>query len=325
MNYSDITEDAMTRFVHEEMNRAALSYWGISILTSKRNEYLLNRIAGTLGLTVKILLRHILGGEFRPINQEVIFGGKSGLKPVSESVGKNRAIITGKIDRLDVYMKNDTAFIRIIDYKTGSKVFSLEDFYYGLQMQLPIYMKAVLENRDYFKGMFHTREIVPAGILYYNIDDPVVKTGYMTDPSEIEDLITEKLMLRGLVLESEPVILAMDKNFKDQSKIIKVKKKKDGGYYKTSETASPDYFEMINEYTGYLVRSIVNNIGSGVVERYPVLKGDYKGCQYCLYKGLCGFDPTIKGCRYHFLPKMNEEEIQAGMMEKLGKENHDED
>ncbi|HBN86359.1 MAG TPA: hypothetical protein DDZ89_21250, partial [Clostridiales bacterium] len=224
LDYNDISEEYMNRCVLEEMKRAASSFWGKNILDSKRNEYLLNRYGNTLGLTVKTLVRHIIGGEFRPINQEVIFGGKSSLKPVSETSEHNRAIISGKIDRLDVFKEGDTSYIRIIDYKTGSKALSMEDFYYGLQLQLPVYMKAIMENQDFFKRLFHTNEIVPAGILYYNIDDPIVKTNYTATSAEIERLVAKQLMLKGLVLDREPVIKAMDKNFTDQSDIIKVKK-----------------------------------------------------------------------------------------------------
>lgn len=320
MDYNDIPDEYITRCVSDEMKRAAASIWGKSVLSSKRNEYILNRYGNTLGLTVKTLLRHITGGEFRPMNQEVIFGGRSGLKPVSITGSYNSAAISGKIDRLDICEKNGVSYIRIIDYKTGPKAFSLEDFYYGLQIQLPVYLNAVMENQAFFKRYYRTDEIVPAGILYYNIDDPVVKAGYTADKEEIEQLVAKQLMLKGLVLDQEAVVKAMDKGFIDKSDIIKVSRNKDGRFSKNSALASSEDFNIMGDYTTYLLKDIVNKIGSGRVDRFPVLKGDYKGCQYCPYKGLCGFDPSLKGCKYNFLAKgLSEDTIYDLMKDKLNK------
>jgi ATP-dependent helicase/nuclease subunit B len=324
-DYRDISDDYLNRCIAEEMKRAAAIVWGKNVLSSKRNEYLLDRYGNTLSLTAKTLLGHITGGDFRPVRQEMTFGGKRGLKPV-EIIGEHsKGILSGKIDRLDMYKQDDTAYIRIIDYKTGTKDFSLEDFYYGLQMQLPVYLKALLENQDYFKLVFGIRQVIPAGILYYNIDDPVVKTRYGADPSEIEQLVAKQLMLKGLVLDQEPVIKAMDRSFSDRSIIINVKRNKDGSFSKNSDTASLEEFKIMEEYTEYLLKNIVNDIGKGDIRRYPVLKGDYKGCQYCLYKGLCGFDPDLRGCRYNFLPKLEKNEILRRISEKLNKERNDGD
>lgn len=78
--------------------------------------------------------------------------------------------LIGRIDRVDVFEKGEESYIRIIDYKSGNKELKLEDVFYGLELQLLIYLDAILESADK-----ENTDIKPAGIFYFRIDDPIVK------------------------------------------------------------------------------------------------------------------------------------------------------
>ena len=80
--------------------------------------------------------------------------------------------LRGRIDRMDVCEDGGRVYVKIIDYKSGSTSFDLLALYYGLQLQLVVYMDAVSEMaQNHYPG----KEIVPAGILYYNIADPLAE------------------------------------------------------------------------------------------------------------------------------------------------------
>lgn len=53
--------------------------------------------------------------------------------------------LKGRIDRIDLYETEDEVLVKVVDYKSGNKVFDLQEFYYGLQMQLVVYLNAALE------------------------------------------------------------------------------------------------------------------------------------------------------------------------------------
>ena len=74
--------------------------------------------------------------------------------------------LQGRIDRIDV-LDADTKRIRVIDYKSGVKKFDPTMAYWGIQLQLLIYLAAALER---IPGA------APAGFFYCRIADPMVKT-----------------------------------------------------------------------------------------------------------------------------------------------------
>ena len=70
--------------------------------------------------------------------------------------------LLGTIDRVDVCEEDDRVLMRVIDYKSGAKKFEMEDFYYGLELQLIIYMNAAEE-------IYHKetkKDVTPAGVFY---------------------------------------------------------------------------------------------------------------------------------------------------------------
>ena len=107
-------------------------------------------------------------GDFKPAGYEFKFG-------------------SGKIDRIDTCEDENRVYVKVTDYKTGRKVFDITSFYHGLQLQLPVYLNAALEAEG---KRYPGKEIVPAGIFYYRIQDPIVareKTDEKTEESILKN------------------------------------------------------------------------------------------------------------------------------------------
>lgn len=96
--------------------------------------------------------------------------------------------LRGKIDRVDLYEDEEHVYVKVIDYKTGAKAFQLGEMYHGLQLQLIVYLNAVMEMEE---QKHPEKEIVPAGIFYYQMKDPFVE-------KEVRENLGEKAVLKEL-------------------------------------------------------------------------------------------------------------------------------
>ena len=117
--------------------------------------------------TVWALLRQQKMGDFIQTGTEVCFDG-------------------GKIDRIDTCEEENQVYVKVTDYKTGSKAFDMTAFYYGLQLQLAVYLNAALELE---KKKHPNKEIIPAGIFYYQMKDPMVEK---TEEDQVQDALFKR-------------------------------------------------------------------------------------------------------------------------------------
>ena len=59
------------------------------------------------------------------------------------TAGDTTLSVTGKVDRVDGWLKNGKLYLRVVDYKTGKKAFDLADVRYGLGIQMLLYLFAL--------------------------------------------------------------------------------------------------------------------------------------------------------------------------------------
>lgn len=106
--------------------------------------------------------------------------------------------IKGIIDRVDYYNDGDSVYIKIVDYKSGNKKLEINDIYNGLQLQLVLYMEAAIE---FAKKKYPGKNIVPAALFYYNIDNPVIDRDKILN---IPDVIKAKVKRRKKEYKNVP-------------------------------------------------------------------------------------------------------------------------
>lgn len=130
------------------------------------------------------------------------FNNNKEFKPITYNLENRKKVqVTGKIDRIDIGKLNDGKYVRIIDYKSSVKNIDLNEVYEGLQIQLLTYMDAICEEKD----------VMPAGVLYFNLIDPIIKTDNNLSKEEIEEEIRKKFKMQGLVLANVDIVKMMDK------------------------------------------------------------------------------------------------------------------
>ena len=218
----------------------------------------------------------------------------------------------GKIDRVDLCETDDDVYVKIVDYKTGAKQFDLGEVYHGIQMQLAVYMHAALEHA---KKQHSGKRIVPAGLLYYQMKDPLVEK--VADEEQRERNILKELCPNGIVNSEPEVIEHLDRTLQGSSLVIPAAKNKDGSLSKTSNALSTEDFEMLTTFAQGKTRQIGKEILGGNVSADPYLLGDKTQCNYCPYRGVCGFDEKIPGYKYRKLEKLDAQDAIQKMREEV--------
>ena len=182
--------------------------------------------------------------------------------------------------------------------------------YYGLQLQLVVYMNAAMEREAHEHP---GKEIIPAAMLYYHIEDPTVDTAEELTPEELDEKILTALKTKGLVNSDPGIVTLLDKEMEKTSSVIPVTRNKDGSFSKGSSVMSREQFQIISDYAGKKILEIGREMMEGCISVNPYERGDEEACTYCSYKKVCGFDQTIPGYRKRKLEEMDTEEALEQM------------
>ncbi|MHB1392764.1 MAG: PD-(D/E)XK nuclease family protein, partial [Clostridia bacterium] len=278
---------------------------GTVFLSSSRYKYFADRLKRVLTRAVWLIAEHIKRSSFEPISYELGFGEGEKLPPITlELPTGNSMVLSGRIDRMDCLETEDGKYFRIIDYKSGSKQFKLADVYYGLQIQLITYLDAVGASLGKDSG----KPVLPAGVLYFKLDDPIVLGGRGASEEEIEKAIMKELKMKGLLLADVKLIKEMDTSIDGDSLIIPARVNK-GGDLGRSSAATAEQFELLKRH----VRKLLNNIGEemlkGNISISPYRRKRMTACAYCGYVSICQFDTTLTGNSYRNLQEKKDDEV----------------
>lgn len=313
----DFPKEAGERIVGECLADYAAAYGETILYSSKRNEYMITRMHRILNRTVHTLQYQLQKGAFTPENFELSFRMTSDLDAVNISLSEQERLqLIGRIDRVDTCKKGDKLYVKIIDYKSGNRKFDLAALYYGLQLQLVVYMNAAVEVQK--KKNSDTR-VIPAAMLYYHVNDPMTETDKgEPDIAEIEAAILDELKMTGMVSDDEEVIRLLDKDFETKSSIIPVAKKKDGSFTQASAVLSDEDFCTVSDYVNHKIKELGNSILDGEIGLNPYEQKDTNACTYCAYKSVCGFDKKLGAKLVRHLDELDQEDAMERIRQSLG-------
>lgn len=322
LGWKHISEEQQVLWADQAVDESVSTYEHDLFHQSKRDEYMVNRFKRMMHKTVWAVIEQLKAGQFEPKGFEVKFG----FEDSSQSSGIGRFSLTdsqemqlrGLIDRVDLYEKEETqeVMVKIVDYKSSKKDVDWNDLYYGLQLQLFVYLDTALK----LQGQAHPDKlIIPAGCFYYHVDDPILEANAK---KTMEEVALSELKVSGLV--NEVAITAMDEEFEYTSNVIPVgRTKTTGNWTAGSKHISPQDLDLLLEYTAYKVEDLGKEIAQGniAIGPYQYKSGTAKanGCSYCEYKRICEFDPSMSEFSYHSLEPREKEEIMEHMCKDLEK------
>ena len=311
----DFDENFATQAIKEAVEGYAATYGETVLYSSARNEYAITRMSRILTRTVLTLQQHLKQGSFQPDDYELSFRFAEDLDSIHVDLSEEEKMhLQGRIDRIDVSEDAEHVYVKVIDYKSGNKKFDLAALYYGLQLQLVVYMNAAMELES---RKHPDKEIVPAALLYYHIDDPTIETPVELTQEQINEEILTKLRMNGVVNSAPAVVERLDRFLQDKSKVIPVEKKKDGSFSARSGILSREELQVVSAYVDTKIRQIGREILDGKIAANPYEKGNEEACTYCAYKKVCGFDGSIPGYEKRQLEDLDKQTLMQRMQDTM--------
>ena len=304
LSWGSLSEEETDGYLETALNEFASAYKDSILYDTKRSETFIRRAKDILKRTIKVLSYQVESGGFKPVTFE------------GEFEGGNKTKIHGRIDRLDIAEKDNKRYIKIIDYKSGDISFSPTDLLYGTNLQLPVYLDAACRNEESSSGKL----AIPAALFYYRVNDPIIECGPGESNEEIAKKITSECRVKGLIRGDEEVINLLTGDLSScESDVCHIKRKKDGSFTANSDVTDPETFDLYLKYASLKTDLIGKDILGGNISVLPLEKGKRNACEYCEYKGMCGFDKNIPGYRYDKVSA--DDEAAAKEMKKIVEEN----
>ena len=288
----DVPKEVKERLIQQAVEETLGSGFASRLFQEARTAYLLERMKRILRRTIDTITEQLQTSHFMPEGYEISFSFAENLDAVNFILSEEeRMRLKGRIDRIDTRKEGDQIYVKVIDYKSGNREFQLLSLYHGLQLQLVVYLNSAVEL---VKRKYPKKEVIPGGMYYYHLDDPVVEGNSASTDAEIQEKILEELKLKGVAGEGEDLSVS-----------------------KKSKKAGAEEFQILSRYVNHKIRDIGRKIFDGEIGARPYQLGDSTGCDYCPYHGVCGFDPSSPGWNYRKLENIKDE---AEILEKMRKE-----
>lgn len=299
ISWHEVTEKQKNEFCEESLVEAGENAENGVFFGTERNSYLLVKAKRILLRAISVITEQIRGSRFEPEHCETAF----------EHTSRFMAL-NGKIDRYDLCEKDGKWLLRVVDYKSGKKEFDLGKLYYGLQVQLEVYLAFAkrLTKQE------HKVEPQTAGIFYFHLHDPFLERDKYS-----EDALMEEFRSDGLINSMPDAIAALDLEMAGEdgklkpsakSRLVKIETDKEGlPKGKNLNTTDEEGFNRLTDYVYQKLEKEAGEIYSGNIEKSPYRMGKDNACQYCAYRTVCGFDSRLNEFSWRNLPKLGNDEV----------------
>ena len=295
-------EEEKIRKIVNQIVETKLDYGKYRFTATVKYKILIQRLERMVTKALKYIVESLVYSDFNVEGTEVEFDNGKEYKPIEITLENGKRIeIRGKIDRVDIARTSDGNYLRIIDYKSSARNVDLNEVYAGISIQLLTYLDAICEEKD----------LMPAGILYFNLIEKNVNPKVKTEEA-IEEEIRKQFKMKGLILADIEVMKMQDNNLKEgtTSKIIPAGISGKGAINKRDTNGvEQEEFEVLQKYIGKIIKEIGKEILQGKIDLKPT---NYKGktpCRYCEYHAICGFDARNNKNKYEYIENLSKDDI----------------
>lgn len=277
--YSSMSDDELFEIVNTYLLEYSVSYFGEEQTKSNSFKYRLKTILDNVLYLMKHIITELSQSEFFVADCELKIGEDIPSYTIALPDG-HKIAVCGSVDRVDIMQRNGVTYLRVIDYKTGTKQFKLSDILYGINLQMLLYLHSI-ESSDSDKY----GKVTPAGILYMPATVPYISADSLKSIEKLPDELNKNLKMNGLLLKDTEIIHGMDKT--DAATYIPVKIKA-GEPVSATSLATLEEFGKIFKKVDMLITEMGKNIYDGNIEAKP-LKGGHDSCEYCPYDSVCAY------------------------------------
>ncbi|SDN34377.1 helicase-exonuclease AddAB subunit AddB [Alkalicoccus daliensis] len=305
IRYSDDIVEALAPQIQREIFQS-----------SDRYKYILHKLKNVVSQAAVMMAEQSKRSEFVPAGWELGFGKGETLPPLSFKLANGALVeVVGRIDRVDKAETASGVYLRIVDYKSSDKDIKLEDIYYGLSMQMLVYLDVVLTHSYEWLHV----ETDAAGVLYFHVHNPMLKSDKRLTLDQIEKEILKQFKMKGLLSADPEVISATDTSLSNgSSEIAPIHVKKDGTHGARSKVLGPDNYELLRHFVRRQMKQYAEKIAEGDISLTPYKKKQHVPCTYCSYRSFCQFDQSLETNKYRVLKSKSEEEVMLKIQQEGG-------
>jgi len=251
-----------------------------SQLESSRLQYLFHRNRRELEMVVEELWKELKDARFAPSHFELAFGGDGEMEAIGIPAKEMSAVLRGFVDRVDLWNEDGRNYFRVVDYKTGKKDFDYCDVYNGVGLQMLLYLFALERSGEKAVGQHATA----AGVQYFPARAPLVTADGRLSDEEAEQLRLKEWKRKGLLLQDDDVLQAMEPG--DEMSRLCCTRKKDGTL--SGDLATREQLRLLEAYVFGILGDMVDSIASGDVTPNPYTRGSsHDACAFCPYGAVC--------------------------------------
>ncbi len=292
-------------YISAAVNKVADDYFAkVFSSGAYTNPRLLHRFERMRRLAVLVAIgitKEFADSSFRPEFFELSIGRPSKelyLPPLVLPIDDKRKVsLSGKIDRIDTLHKNGDVYIRVIDYKTGSKTFSFGDLKKAKNIQLPLYLFSLCdEDQTNFKnevGCSENGKIIPAGAMYFSSLISPIEISDEKPISSVKDIAEVSFDRSGFLLNDEEILLEMSRSF-SKDILCGIYKNKKGGLSGNAGVSADD-MHVMNAELKDTVCGVADSILTGKMSPSPSFEGKTPHCDSCSMKSICRSAQKFKG------------------------------
>ena len=289
------TDHWTQRYIHDELNDFQEK--------SARFTYLFRRLCRQVRQVVTDMAHELRAGDFVPLDFELNFADPEQIAPITLSDGEVTLNMSGVADRVDGWLHDGKLYLRVVDYKTGRKAFSLSDVWYGMGLQMLLYLFALERSGPERYG----HEIVPAGVLYVPARDVLIPADRRLSPEEAAHERAGAVRRSGLLLDDEAVLHAMEHSDTPQYLPLSSRRKADA-------LASAEQLGLLARHIETTLLELAHELRDGSITADPYFRsGQDTACTHCDYLSVCHFTPGVEGDCHRVLTKLPADKIWSSL------------
>jgi len=285
LGWENVTDEICIQKAKDITKQVMFDNLGEYYTDSPRQVYLFKKITKIMETVIKNVTEFYKESKYVNLGYELDFSEGSEFDAITVKLDDGSTVkLKGKVDRADILQTEGGDLVSIVDYKSGKKDIEFEKIICGIQIQLPIYLKAICDNLGK-----SGKTVFPSAMLYYNIYDPVIADGKSYTNEEIAEKIKAELRMKGLVEENSNI--------------------PDGFVVKRNKVVTLNQIDKLCNSAYKKVKSSLEEIMSGNISINPICTDGTCTCEYCPYFNICNFDLDLKGNQYSVYGKMTKEEF----------------
>ncbi|MDP3057935.1 MAG: PD-(D/E)XK nuclease family protein, partial [bacterium] len=306
LDWGKLDESDYNRITKDIVADLAPHLQGNILDSAGKYRHIAKKMQATIERSAKILGKHAEQGSFRPVGVEIVFGGAGDFPALVITLADGSIMeIAGRIDRLDIAEHNNQLYMRVIDYKSGRLDLTPLEIFYGLKIQLILYLDAGLA----YVEQCYKKRALPTGAFYFRLHHPLVATEAPLEDENADKLVDQEYTMRGFFIDAPEARELMERNLKGKSLLLPISLNIDGGIRKSDSIWTPEQFEKMRLHTRKILKDAGQRIIDGNIDISPIHLDKLTACKYCEYFPVCQLDSSREENKHVSLLKLSSAEV----------------